>query len=445
VPERLSESVNPEIFDWLVPGLILEKTIFLLKGLPKKIRKQIIPVQATAERILDSVEFGSGNYYKALSSALFKFFKVKVSRADWPVSLPGHLSMSFAICDENGKEIRTGDNYTDLVQRITNPTDLLDTHALDSLSRNLLNDLADRRFQSWDFSDIPARIPVYTQTNKIGGYLHAALQPTDDNQAVRIVFIDSVTQARATNRAGTCVLLQNYFRPQFKNLKKQISLALSGPSAVWLTASLGGTERVVGAILNLVMEDIFGVAFPQLISRDEFEVLLKTGREKNIGLRGREISDRVVQLLRYRKEVQDLLNKYRSQSPSNPVTAELYDDLDNRLHTILPPDFLECRRLDDFVNLERYLKSLAIRAERAYSNPAKDKQKRDKLVPHQKRLLGVEGQVNENDRECADAYGNYRFLLDEMQVSLFSPELKTATVVSEKKLQQAWQVLMQSC
>ena len=52
VPLALLDQLTQADLDWAVPGIIKEKCIALIKGLPKAVRKKFIPVNAFVEEIL---------------------------------------------------------------------------------------------------------------------------------------------------------------------------------------------------------------------------------------------------------------------------------------------------------------------------------------------------------------------------------------------------------
>ena len=51
VPYKLVQAVDPEVLEWLVPGLLQEKITILLRSLPKSIRKELVPIPDKAKAI----------------------------------------------------------------------------------------------------------------------------------------------------------------------------------------------------------------------------------------------------------------------------------------------------------------------------------------------------------------------------------------------------------
>ena len=111
----------------------------------------------------------------------------------------------------------------------------------------------------------------------------------------------------------------------------------------------------------------------------------------------------------------------------------------------MPPDFLETTAYTSFENIERYMQSLIIRIERAHADMEKDRKKAHRLAPHEHNLALLRKRQHELSDDCKARMDEYQMLLQEMRVSLFSPELKTAIPVSEKKMKLAWQEISRQC
>ncbi len=191
IPDYLAEHLKDERFDWLVPGLIVEKTTFLIKALPKKIRVRLIPVNTTVERLLDSLEFGQGNYFRALSTALFQHFKITVPQSDWQHQLPDHLQMRFSIVDARGKEVMTGRNLKELLHTVqTIPTDNSNV-SLSRQDEKLISQLQNKYFTSWDFEGLPQRIRCISADKKLVGYRYGALHACPAKNGVAVKYMDT--------------------------------------------------------------------------------------------------------------------------------------------------------------------------------------------------------------------------------------------------------------
>ncbi len=445
VPEDLIETIDPDLFDWLVPGMIVDKTTYLVKGLPKRLRKQLIPVTDTVALILDSLEMYRGNYLQNLSTAIFKRYRINIRRADWPGDLPPHLLMHYQVIDSSGKVLMKSNDFLSLLNN-TRTTPDNSSRIIRPEHQTLIDDLQIKLFTDWDFNDYPERIPVYLPGGHIGGYLICGIQAVPDRQAVRLRYFSTKDEAVSIGYAGLCFLLRLQFRSPFKELAKYCRISFSGPSAVWLSSVIGGAAQTRESILNFIVKTLVGEISTPMVTPEVYQLLLSELRHINIYSQGRQIIDKVLSLLRQRKDVADVIAKYeRLSKKSGSLDTELFSDLKNQLELIMPTDFLASFSLDDMEDGGRYLKSLAIRCERSYNNPQKDYDKRRKLVPHQENLERFRKNVVDLSPECRTKFSTYRKMLSELRVSLFSPEIKTSMSVSEKKVAQAWKDFAAGC
>ncbi|MEW5804871.1 MAG: ATP-dependent RNA helicase HrpA, partial [bacterium] len=164
VPAHLLVHILPQALEWLVPGLLPEKITFLLKGLPKSYRKQLIPIQQTAQRLCEqltarpkdahsvhsadavpvhtaysahtvpahtahdahsssssaaTLSFSSssfsaspmyqGSLYEALERAIRQEYGLHIPRSAWPeADLPAHLRLRLEVVDTQGKVLGQG-------------------------------------------------------------------------------------------------------------------------------------------------------------------------------------------------------------------------------------------------------------------------------------------------------------------------------------------------
>jgi len=442
LPLSIVNNLRPDIFEWLVPGLLREKTVFLIKGLPKKIRKHLIPVNRSVDRILDNMNVYRGNYYRELSSAIYKLFKISVTRNDWPQQLPIHLQMRFCVLDHEGKELRFGRELSLLQSECNTTSSKPAKQTLKATDRQLLSRLEKTIFTSWDFESVPLQIPLSSGSDRHVGYLFGAVKAMPHLQGVTIIYCGSLEEAVSINSRGTRYLLQLCFKDQHKLVKKYCKVALSGPSIDFLKNSYGGTADVQNGVIEFFQKTLFGSPFESIISRDEFMKIVSEVRETGYYQKGQTLIDQIMSTLRSRREVFDLITKFETLSVRNrSAKPDLYKELFKHLEKVVPLDFLDVFTEDQLRGVKRYLKSLSIRTERAYTNPGKDQQKQ-KLI---ERYLNNEETFKEKGVYCDDEihqlFTHYSHLVAEYQVSLFSPEIKTVTPVSEKKLQAAWRQL----
>ncbi|MCI5168470.1 MAG: DUF3418 domain-containing protein, partial [Candidatus Electrothrix sp. GM3_4] len=83
VPVSCCPALSSALFELMVPGLLEDKVVALLKGLPKRLRKLFVPLPDTAAQLMDGLDLYQGSLYPALERLLLRHFQVTVRRADW--------------------------------------------------------------------------------------------------------------------------------------------------------------------------------------------------------------------------------------------------------------------------------------------------------------------------------------------------------------------------
>ena len=438
------DSFNSTVFEWLVPGLLKEKVTFLLKGLPKRIRKHLIPVNNTVDLLLDDSNHYEGSLLHALEKGIQKRFQLHVGRSDWPVELPAHLLMRYQLFDTNGRAVIAGrDLYT--LKSTLNTTPSRKTKPA-STSKENLRRWQDKIFSTWDFEGLERRTPLFTKDKEIAGYLYPALHPARDRGGVSISFESDKQQAEQNNIEGCLFLYQLQFKEQFKNLKKYCHTSLSGPSSFWLANLLGNRQEATAALLQFILKNLFADGIESIPDKETFDRNIQQIRQQGLYKTGREICDTVMQILRKRKEMADHISRFASLAQkSKTYNKEQFLEYDTLAEEILPGDFLSTGNPAELEQCSRFFQALMIRIERAYADLHKDKNKAKQLVPWLHKLAALPADMDALPRECREAIALFRLLFNEYRVTVFAPELPGSGKVSAKKLKKQWQQIQSLC
>jgi ATP-dependent helicase HrpA len=104
----------------------------------------------------------------------------------------------------------------------------------------------------------------------------------------------------------------------------------------------------------------------------------------------------------------------------------------------MPSRFVSDTPYPQLQHLPRYLKAITMRLDKQRADPGRDAARLAELRPLEQRYW----------RRAAERRGakdarleEYRWLLEELRVSLFAQELRTPQPVSVKRLDRAWQAL----
>src|SRR4051812_25093651 len=155
IPLAALNQMPEEPLEWLVPGVLREKALYLIRSLPKALRVNFVPNPDYADRAGGAMTFGQGSLFDALATVLGKFSGLPVRRDDLdPSELPDFLRMNFRIVDQHGKAIATGRDLAAIRQK------------LGLAARATFQELPPHPqyhrdgLKHWDFGDLPERIEM---------------------------------------------------------------------------------------------------------------------------------------------------------------------------------------------------------------------------------------------------------------------------------------------
>ena len=103
VPLHLLNQLDELRCDWLVPGLLRDKLTHLIKGLPKNLRRNFVPVPQYVTAVLEVLDPGAAPMLPALSDAIHRKTGIEVPVDAWDVAdLPPFLQMNYKVVDDEG-------------------------------------------------------------------------------------------------------------------------------------------------------------------------------------------------------------------------------------------------------------------------------------------------------------------------------------------------------
>src|SRR5690606_14479581 len=114
---------------------------------------------------------------------------------------------------------------------------------------------------------------------------------------------------------------------------------------------------------------------------------------------------------------------------------------ETQLATLLPTKFFTSTPWERLQHLPRYLKALKLRLEKYPANVERDTRHAQAVAQlWQQWSLRVD-QKRKTGEDIDSALADFRWLIEELRVSLFAQELKTPFPVSVKRLEKSWQEL----
>ena len=124
--------------------------------------------------------------------------------------------------------------------------------------------------------------------------------------------------------------------------------------------------------------------------------------------------------------------------PGTPRAA--IDDIESQLGHVAPPDVLRATSEARLVHLGRYLRAVDVRLQRLSHDPQKDAQKATQVSPLWREYVGKRDELLRRGRSRAEL-DELGWLIEELRVQIFAPELKTAVPVSVARVADLWKAL----
>lgn len=446
IPYDFAATIAVEPFEWLVPGLLQEKLIFLLKALPKSIRKNLVPINETVNSLLDDMDQGAGSLYTALENSILKRFKLLVRRSDWTENLPLHLQPRFVLFDDTGKTVCSGRNLRQLLVAPAANALPEQQRTLRTAEQKIIDRWDKSTHTSWNFTGLAGPLPTYTPQGEVAGLLFPVLIAEPEHSQVRVRFKKDAKSAEKINKKGTLYLFALHFKTPLKPLKQLVSTTLSGPSSLWLM-NVGTTRReVVDKLLDVVLMALFGPISPGIITEEAFAQKIRAVEAVGFYAAAQDIWQQIMALVRMRRTAQDTLQKlFGRQANALIFPPEKKADFQEHLDDIMPVNLFVDPTPMDFSNIHRQLQALLVRLARFQANPGKDGSKAAQLAPYLHKAQQLVTKKDSLSAEALEQLARFRELINEYRISLFAPEIKTRESVSAKKLDQQWRAALAKC
>ncbi len=419
LPLAAMNQVRPEECEWLVPGLLEDKLLHLIRGLPKRLRRNFVPAPEFTRALLESLSFGKGSLLDGMRRELRRMTGVEVSPEEWAqVRLPQHLHMRFRVIDADGGELASGRDLAALQERFGGAaaTTGAATPAAGGWDREGI--------QRWDFGDIPPEIEFTQQGITVRAY--PALE--DSGRDVRQVLADSREAAARLNRRGVQRLLVLALRGQVQLLERRIA----GHRQLQLQhAPLGNTGELRDTVIRGIVDHVF-LAEGVPVTASEFRHTLERGREHVVAA-GDAFIDRVVTVMERYHRLRKGLGQARGLTVMDSIR-----DMSEHLEHLVYPGFLDDLPRPLLHNLPRYLEALCYRLDRLDADPARDCARIRQVRPWWEKCL--ERAARHHREGVRDpALIDFRLMLEEFRISLFAQPVGASMPVSEKRLAGQWQ------
>ncbi len=447
IPAMAVQHQSEHFFQWLVPGLLHEKITYLLKGLPKKLRKHLVPVNVAADRIHDELTMYNGSLLNSMESAVHKLYRIQVNRSDWPSDFPVHLTPRYQLIDDKGEPLCSGREIKTLIDKFSHLGGGSKVNSEDlSVKNPLIDRYKDKHFSTYDFEDLPDALPLYSNNNKTIGFIYPYLEPVVDKGAVKIEFHQDRNEAARLNISGLEFFYRLHFSSEYKSVKQYISSLLTAPSFKSLISQGLTKKQLKDDLISYIIRSLFISINGTIPDKHSFTHEIKQIKSEGFYRKGQQIADTGAQLIRQKADVQKHLAHFVAlDKRRSSFTTDKVKQFQRLLGEILPPDYFHNHSDSDADSTSRQLQCFKLRLERFYANPLKDTEKAKLLQPYLTNYTRLIERKDELSDEIAPLVAEYKRLIDEYRISLFSPEIKTRFPISPNRLQKHKKLIDSKC
>ncbi|MDX8384256.1 MAG: ATP-dependent RNA helicase HrpA [Ghiorsea sp.] len=434
IPILVLGQLSAHTFEWLVPGLLQEKIIAMIKSLPKTLRKNFVPAPQFAQACAESMDFAQTALALAVSRQLKRMTGIEIANKDWKFeSIPQHLSMKLNILDEQGKSIGTGSHVGQLQQQFAHLARQSLQQASQQTDSENDNPVNQQNFTSkdgvtrWDFGDLP--LSISQQQKGMQLLLFPAL--VDHKTSVSLTLFESESAANQAMPTGLRRLLMLTLNQQVQLLRKtmphqrELSLFYSG---------MGKSSDLLDDIIAASFDSTF-LQHPYPRNQHDFTQRLEQGRSKVVA-QAQHIAQDCLDTLTHYASLQQRLTQVKA-APLMPIV----DDIKQQVQSFIQPGFIANTPTPWLKHLPRFIQAAEQRLAKAGQNINQDKAHRQSIetftLTYQKECT----QRQDHHESCADIQ-HFPWLIEELRVSLFAQSLKTSVPVSIKRLNKAWDKLI---
>jgi ATP-dependent helicase HrpA len=416
VPLALLNQVDEAQLSWLVPGLIREKVTACVKALPKPLRNRLVPLADFVTAFLTEHGPGRQSLHDALRASIGQHLGTRLAADVWDaVELPAHLHVNVRVVDDAGRELAAGRDLHTLREQLGNAAQLTFGAADPGLERSGI--------VQWDFGDLPEKITFTRKGQRLTGY--PAL--VDEAGAVAIRLLDTPEAALRAHRAGVVRLLRQQLREPLRTWERP-SPAFN--QAALQLRSLGSAQALLGDLAAAIADRAF-------LGDDSLPRTAKDFEQQRTRARARlpAVGDGALRLFTAIAAEHHALSRRIASLPA--ALARVGAEAARQRDELVYPGFLCATPWERLAHLPRYLQGLQRRLQKCTENPERDARQGAGVAAWWARYA----ERRDADRKAGrrdPALEEFRWMLEELRVSLFAQELRTPHPVSYKRVEKAW-------
>ncbi|QIM18758.1 ATP-dependent RNA helicase HrpA [Leucobacter coleopterorum] len=434
VPLPLLPRLDGSDFEKLVPGLREELVTALIKTLPKAIRKHVVPAADWARKLLVAVgpQLDDPSVDTPLTALLAAEIRratsVQVTPVDFDTDrLPSHLTPTFRVIDGRGRTIGTGKNLAEL--QTAHKAEATKGVARVAASALPKSDLEQKGATSWVFGDLPRHVDTAFAKGRASGAGVVRAYPAivDRRTSVELALVtDEAEQARVSRRG----------------IRRLVSLSSPSPAS-YIRDHLSNQEKLLlGAgpyrSLDLAIADVSLAVADRLIRKHAPDGLVWDADvfQSITDDYARSLIDEIYGAIALTARVLDtarLARKAVDGAKSLQVLGQVADAA-KQIDGLVFDGFVSRTGIAQLERLPVYLEAIQLRMKGLTENPGRDRAWQNE-VDRVSTLFAEAGGTIPLADPSPEHLVRARWLIEELRISLFAQQLRTAEPVSAQRVQ----------
>ncbi|WP_455942335.1 DUF3418 domain-containing protein [Neisseria sp.] len=417
VPLTVLNRLHAPSLEWLVPGMLREKIQLLIKALPKQIRRICVPVPDFITKFLESNPDRQAAIIPQLAHFIAKSagdmrILEQIDQDAWAAQdLPEHCYLNLRIIDDGGQELAGGRKLHELQQQLG--------QAAAVTFRDNTQEFERDNVTAWDIGTLPESIKFARGKQQLTGYL--GLQKEKDGRIALRLF-DTTEAAEQAHRQGVIELMKLQLKEQVKDLNKGIQ----GFTQAAMLLKHINADTLRDDLTQAVCDRAF-------IGEDKLPRNEKAFKEQIKRARSRLPAVKEA-LSHYLQETAAAYAELNGKLGKHPLTLLIRQ----RLQTLLAAGFATRTPWAQWPRLPIYLKAMTLRLEKYSSNPARDAAREADIQELEQMWQEKTDSLVKQGLPISDGLAGFKWMIEELRVSLFAQELKTPYPVSVKRLLKVW-------
>ncbi|GED21792.1 ATP-dependent RNA helicase HrpA [Halomonas halmophila] len=415
VPAAMLPQLPAGRLEWLVPGLLREKCISLVKSLPKSIRRQVVPIPDWVDAALQAMTPDDTPLTEALGEFLRRKTGARPHPDDWRFDqLEPHLIMNLKVVDHEGNELGQGRDVRELERRF------------EKAAGQGAQALAEQASEGQALDTLPASaLPESRVTTQAGIRVEAFPAVVPRGEALDVELFDHPDKAREAHRRGVVWAARARLPDQARAIER-----LPGMKPCALLFTKVGSKRQL-------TDDVIDAAFRQVVAVDPLPRSADELEQRVSECRAEVVPRAEALLATLEKALEGHLAVTKALKGNlNLSLALVYSDLKAQMQRLVYPGFVS-EAGDWLEEYPRYMEAACIRLEKAPRERMRDQMHMQEIQDLEARLAAR--RESERRGEVEDpTLVEFGWWIEELRVSLFAQQLGTRMPVSAKRLEKRW-------